>query len=78
MTALATITSPAPANHKCAGSWNACCMNGRAWVGVYVENGVPKGHDVGVCFRCGGKGFQTPADEKRNAYYDNHVRRIPM
>lgn len=31
----------------------------------------------GTCFRCSGKGWQTPADHKRNAYYDNHVRRIP-
>jgi hypothetical protein len=39
-------------------------------------NGVFKGF-TGKCFRCGGKGYQTEADRKRNAYYDNHVRRIP-
>jgi hypothetical protein len=43
----------------------------------YVENGVFKG-TVGECFRCQGKGYQTPADVKRNAYYDNHVRRIRL
>lgn len=37
-----------------------------------VENGVPRGPG-GKCFRCGGKGYQTAADVKRNAYYDRHV-----
>jgi hypothetical protein len=41
----------------------------------YVENGKFKGH-TGTSFRCRGKGFQTPADVKRNRYYDNRVRRI--
>lgn len=41
----------------------------------YVENGVFKGF-TGNCYRCGGKGHQTPKDVKRNTYYDNHVRRI--
>ena len=48
--------------------------------GVYygagrVENGKFIGFS-GVCYRCGGKGKQTPKDENRNAYYDNHVRRF--
>lgn len=47
--------------------------------GVYhgagsVVNGVFVGF-TGKCFRCGGKGSQTPADVKRNTYYDNRVRR---
>lgn len=42
----------------------------------YVENGVFKG-TTGQCYRCSGKGRQTPADVKRNAYYDNRVRVIP-
>jgi hypothetical protein len=47
--------------------------------GVYygrgsVVNGVFQGF-TGTCFRCGGKGSQTPADVKRNEYYDNRVRR---
>jgi len=48
--------------------------------GVYygrgsVVNGVFQGF-TGTCYRCGGKGAQTPADVKRNTYYDNRVRRI--
>jgi DnaJ-class molecular chaperone len=35
-------------------------------------NGVTKFR--GVCYRCGGKGHLTPEDEKRNTYYDQHVR----
>lgn len=33
-------------------------------------------HTGGVCFRCGGKGYQDDADRRRNAYYDNHVRNL--
>ena len=40
-----------------------------------IVNGVFKGH-TGTCFRCGGKGWQTEADEKRNNYYDNHVKKF--
>ena len=40
-------------------------------------NGVFQGF-IGKCYRCGGKGFQTVADERRNRYYDNHVRRISV
>jgi hypothetical protein len=43
----------------------------------YVENGVFKGF-TGPCFRCKGKGYETAADKKRNAYYDQHVRRISI
>ncbi len=42
-----------------------------------VVNGKFTGY-VGTCYRCNGKGWQTKADEKRNEYYDNHVRRIPQ
>lgn len=42
-----------------------------------VVNGVFKGF-TGPCFRCQGKGKQTSADERRNRYYDNHVRRIEI
>lgn len=41
----------------------------------YVENGVFHGH-TGVCFRCHGKGTQSRADQERNTYYDNQVRRV--
>jgi len=39
----------------------------------YVLNGVFQGY-VGTCYRCGGKGYQTKADVKRNNYYDNRIR----
>jgi hypothetical protein len=49
--------------------------------GIYYGAGaVVNGHFVGFsgeCYRCRGKGSQTPADVKRNRYYDNHVRRFP-
>lgn len=38
---------------------------------TYVENNQPKGPG-GICFRCEGKGYQTPEDKKRNEYYDTH------
>jgi DnaJ-class molecular chaperone len=37
-------------------------------------NGVTKCR--GVCYRCRGKGHVTADDEKRNTYYDAHVRRV--
>lgn len=40
-----------------------------------VENGKFIGF-TGTCFRCGGKGYQLPADVKRNTFYDNRVRRF--
>lgn len=53
-----------------------CDCNG---TGIYhgrgsVVNGVFVGF-TGKCFRCGGKGFQTAEDVRRNTYYDNRVRR---
>lgn len=33
-----------------------------------IENGVFKGF-VGPCYGCGGKGYQTVADQRRNATY---------
>lgn len=38
--------------------------------GRYVGSGVS-----GPCFRCEGKGIQTAADAKRNAYYDLYAAR---
>ena len=52
------------------------CRNGTYYGAGYVENGVFKGF-TGTCFRCQGKGYQTPADVRRCRYYDNHVRRFP-
>lgn len=43
--------------------------------GRYVTanlNGKPAGPG-GECFRCLGKGIQTPEDVKRNAAYDRHA-----
>lgn len=38
---------------------------------TYVENGQPKGPG-GICFRCGGKGYQDFSDVKRNETHDQH------
>jgi hypothetical protein len=32
---------------------------------------------IGKCYRCNGKGYQTPEDEKRNACYDKYRRVSP-
>lgn len=56
---------------------DSTCRDGIYYGAGYVENGVFKGY-TGPCFRCGGKGSQSPEDVKRNTYYDNHVRRIRM
>lgn len=37
---------------------------------TYIENGVPKGPG-GPCYRCGGKGWQSVADTRRNYGHDN-------
>lgn len=55
---------------------DGCNGSGRWFGHGHVENGVFKGPS-GKCYRCNGKGHQTAEDEKRNRYYDNHVRRIP-
>ena len=66
------MTRPLPIGSvECDG----CPGNGVHYGRGYVENGVFKGF-TGVCFRCGGKGYQTAEDVKRNTYYDNHVRRV--
>lgn len=54
-----------PRNHpgyceRCSGS--GCYVTG-------TVNGKLSGPG-GECFRCGGKGFQTADDERRNAAYD--------
>lgn len=56
---------------------NGCGGSGKFHGAGAVVNGKFVGH-VGTCYRCGGKGHQTPADVKRNAYYDNHVRRVSL
>lgn len=50
-------------NHFC----RRCAGTGRFI--TYVENNVPKGPG-GPCFRCGGKGYHTQDDRKRNNGYD--------
>lgn len=49
------------------------CSHGVYYGRGYVENGVFKG-TTGTCFRCGGKGYQTNGDRKRNYGYDMHRR----
>jgi hypothetical protein len=44
-----------------------CAGTGQFITGV--TNDVPTGPG-GDCFRCGGKGYQTPADQKRNDNYN--------
>jgi hypothetical protein len=56
--------------HECE-----CGGSGKFYSGGMILNGVYTG-TIGVCYRCGGKGYQTEADVKRNRYYDSHVRRI--
>jgi len=46
-----------------------CAATGRFITGVH--NGVPTGPG-GACFRCAGKGYQTPQDERRNQAYDSY------
>jgi predicted PP-loop superfamily ATPase len=46
-------------------------------MGGAVVNGVYTGK-IGPCFRCEGKGYQTAADQKRNRYYDQHIRRVSI
>jgi DnaJ-class molecular chaperone len=70
---MATSTAPATDTVECDG----CPGDGKYRGHGYVENGVFKGA-TGTCFRCQGKGRQTPADVKRCTYYDNHVRRIRL
>lgn len=44
-----------------------CAATGRFI--TMLLNGVPTGPG-GICFRCGGKGYQTPEDVRRNDAYD--------
>lgn len=52
-----------------------CGGSGKFYSGGAIVNGNYTG-TIGDCFRCAGKGWQSAVDRKRNAYYDNHVRRI--
>jgi hypothetical protein len=70
---MAKRTTLAKGQHECDG----CRGDGVYYGRGYVENGVFKGF-VGQCFRCGGKGYQTEADRKRNWGYDNHYRRVSL
>jgi hypothetical protein len=67
---LAFCHAPVSGAHVCD-----CNGTGRFYGHGYVENGVFKGNS-GVCYRCGGKGWQSDADRTRNRFYDNHVRRV--
>lgn len=63
---------PSPDHTPCS-----CGGSGLFYGRGAVVNGKFTGN-VGTCFRCGGKGWQSPADVKRNAYYDVHVRRVEV
>lgn len=52
------------------------CRNGTYFGAGMVVNGKFVGY-TGKCYRCGGKGHQTPSDVRRNRYYDDRIRRIP-
>lgn len=70
---LAFCQAPLNGAWPCDGM--SCHGTGRYTVSGYTENDVFHGV-VGQCFRCGGKGWLTAADRKRNAIYDNNYRRI--
>ncbi len=44
--------------------------------GEFHSNNGRGGVNIGVCFRCSGKGYQTLADRTRNSNYDRYYRRI--
>jgi DnaJ-class molecular chaperone len=52
-----------------------CNGSGEYHFGGATVNGVFQGQK-GPCYACAGKGWQSPADVKRNAYYWNHVARL--
>jgi hypothetical protein len=67
------LASPRPDDgHPCDG----CPGDGIYYGRGALVNGKFEGF-TGVCFRCGGKGWQDEKDVRRNRYYDNRVRRIP-
>lgn len=68
--ALAKAGAPTSGAYPCD-----CGGSGKFYSGGAIVNGSYTG-TVGEHFRCAGKGWQSEADRKRNAYYDNHVRRI--
>ena len=47
-----------------------CVGTGRFITGSM--HGRPTGPG-GICYRCGGKGYQTTSDERRNYGYDNYA-----
>jgi len=69
------VAAPKPVpegNVACDG----CNGSGTYYGAGSVVNGKFVGHS-GTCYRCRGKGSQTPADLRRNRYYDLH-RRISL
>jgi len=59
----------AAGNHFCG----RCAGTGAFVTGNH--NGKPTGPG-GICFRCGGKGYHTQADRKRNYWYELKGRRV--
>lgn len=69
---LLTTGDPTPrdwvnAAKRVAWPCKRCASTGRYI--TYVENGQPRGPG-GPCFRCDGKGKQTPEDAHRNHWHD--------
>lgn len=54
-----------------------CNGSGLFFMGGGTVNGKFTGK-TGKCYRCGGKGVISAADEKRNEYYDNNIRKIHL
>lgn len=66
-------TAEKPGRPKC----DQCDGSGLFYMGGGTVNGKFTGK-TGKCYRCNGKGYLTAADEKRNEYYDNNIRRIHL
>lgn len=72
---MATATDTRTDRPADATDCDGCSGDGIYYGRGHVENGVFKGFK-GQCYRCHGKGWQTPDDVRRNRYYDNRVRRF--
>lgn len=65
------ITEPTPQDwvkYARRVSWHCKRCGGTGQFITMVMNGQPTGPG-GICFRCGGKGYQTPSDAHRNYWH---------
>jgi hypothetical protein len=65
-----TIRQDRPTSQPLRETCERCAGTGQFITGTL--NGKPTGPG-GPCFRCGGKGYQTDADRRRNYGYDNYA-----